>query len=119
MRLKYCPNCAGMSFKKGADGAEKCAKCNYSGAMKYDSVDVINSMKRRVSGAGSAPIFKKRSPELEPIDDFAEKEESELKSTGDSGFSARLPERKQGQGNSSSGTKEKFKPKSTDDWEII
>ena len=42
MKFKYCPECGSIQLKS-IQNALQCKKCSYFGAMKEDSVDVINS----------------------------------------------------------------------------
>lgn len=125
MKMKYCPNCASMTFKTAANGAEQCRKCGYAGEMKWDSVDIINALGRRVKG-GSAPIFqKKKSNEVEDIEGLEKQGSGEGNegSEDSKGFRQRLPERKVGQGKEgglgASELKEKMKGKASSDWEVI
>ncbi len=51
MKMKYCPQCGSIQLQ--ANGIEmQCKKCSYTGIMKEDSIDVINSFiaAKRVQG---------------------------------------------------------------------
>ncbi|MFH1895588.1 MAG: hypothetical protein ABIJ74_03380 [archaeon] len=42
MKMKYCPECGSIQLQSSFNEL-KCRKCGFSGTMKEDSVDVINS----------------------------------------------------------------------------
>ncbi len=42
MKMKYCPECGSIQLQY-TDNGMQCKKCRYTGTMKEDSIDVINS----------------------------------------------------------------------------
>ena len=56
MKMKYCPNCAGISIRKNDVGMDACVKCHYSGTMNEGAIDEINSFVTRLkNGSESRP----------------------------------------------------------------
>jgi len=64
MKMKYCPECGSIQLQNNGNGLA-CKKCSYFGAMREDSIDVINSFiaakKRQPSDFNSTSVFQPKS----------------------------------------------------------
>lgn len=49
MKIKYCPNCGSLELKQ-AGLQIQCNRCKFVGEPKEDSMDVINSFRKRMQG---------------------------------------------------------------------
>ena len=51
MRLKYCPNCAGIGTMQEKDGTFRCWRCNFAGTPGDGAVDEINALVRHLKSS--------------------------------------------------------------------
>ncbi|MBU2099791.1 hypothetical protein KKG83_02430 [Candidatus Micrarchaeota archaeon] len=74
MKFKYCPECGSIQLKS-IQNALQCKKCSYSGNMKEDSIDVINSFvtskkmhnNSAVQSTGSSQIIIQQEPKPDSL----------------------------------------------------
>ncbi len=54
MKIKFCPQCAGIDIKALSAASDQCLRCKYTGDMKEGGMDEINSYKKSLK-SGAVP----------------------------------------------------------------
>ncbi len=113
MKFKYCPECGSIQLQSSEEGL-KCKKCRYSGAMKEDSIDVINEIARKMkpSSSFSGSSYSKMSSSTEEI--IQKKNDLGLNSIEEKPFSPKSIEEKKSFYSNQEG-KKIFSPKPTEE----
>ena len=64
MKMKYCPECGSIQLQSNGNGMQ-CKKCSYTGIMKEDSIDIINSFiaakRNQPTDSSSTSVFRPKT----------------------------------------------------------
>ncbi len=89
MKIKFCPQCAGIDIRALPTARDQCLKCKYIGEMKEGGMDEINSYKKSLKAGIQPPLSgKQASPQNSPSSQQLRERLNSLKgkSTGDVEF---------------------------------